>query len=181
VRGDQRGRKPLRRLGNDVLRRGLQDSGTTYVGPVRAGSSVWEAVELSTSYSSEFETAEHHGRKDTAGAAMRHGLLLRKSLASENPKSGSGPSESARSEGEQPVEGVRNPEDGRLRARQTRSNRISPLMSLKGRETPGGANRSGMTGEGSLARTLRGRRSPRELPGGLRTARTAGRRNTSRS
>jgi len=29
------------------------------------GSSVWEAVELSTSYSSEFEAVEHHGRKDT--------------------------------------------------------------------------------------------------------------------
>jgi len=179
VRGDQRGRKPLRRLGNDVLRRGLEDSGTTYVGPVQAGSSVWEAVELSTSYSSEFETVEHHGRKDTAGAAMRHGLPVRKSLASENPKSGSGPSVSARSEGEQPVEGVRNPEDGRCQARQTWNIRISPLMSLKGRATPGGASRSGMTGEGSLARTLRGRRSLRELPDGLRTVRTAGRRNTS--
>jgi hypothetical protein len=29
------------------------------------GSSVWEAVELSTSYSSEFEAVEHHGRKGT--------------------------------------------------------------------------------------------------------------------
>jgi hypothetical protein len=179
VRGEQRGRKPSCRLGNDVLRRGLEDSGTTYVEPARAGSSVWEAVELSTSYSSEFEAVEHHGRKGTADAAMRHGLPVRKCLASENPKSGSGPSVPARSEGEQPVEGVRNPEGGRCQARQAWDIRISPLMSLKGRETPGGASRSGMTGEGALARTLRGRRSLRELPGGLRTARTAERRNTS--
>jgi hypothetical protein len=39
-----------------------------------------------TSYSSEFEAAEHHGREDAADAAMRHGLPARKSLASENPK-----------------------------------------------------------------------------------------------
>jgi hypothetical protein len=110
---------------------------------------------------------------------MRHGLPVRKSLRSENPRSGSGPSVSAKSEGEQTVEGVRNPEDGRCRARQARNIRISPLMSLKGRETPGGANWSGMTSEGALARTLRGRRSLRELPGGLRTARKAARRNTS--
>jgi hypothetical protein len=162
----------LRRLGNDVLRRGLEDSGTTYVEPVRAGSSVLEAVELSTSYSSEFETVEHHGRKDAADAAMRHGLPVRKSLAGENLMSGSGPSVSARPEGEQPVEGVRNPEDGRCRARQARDVRIPSLMSLERRGTPGGAIRSGMTGEGASARTLRGRRSLRELPGGLRTART---------
>jgi hypothetical protein len=162
-----------------VLRRGLEDSGTTYVEPGRAGSSVLEAVELSTSYSSEFETVEHHGREDAADAAMRHGLPVRKSLASENLMSGSGPSVSARSEGEQPVEGVRNPEDGRCRARQARDVRIPPLMSLERRETPGGATRSGMTGEGALARTLRGRRSLRELPGGLRTARTADRRKSS--
>jgi hypothetical protein len=46
---------------------------------------------------------------------MHHGLPVRKSVASENPMSGSGPSESARSEREQTVEGVRNPEDGRCR------------------------------------------------------------------
>jgi hypothetical protein len=49
------------------------------------------------------------------GAATRPGLTARKSLASKNPMSGSGPSESARLKGEQPVEGVRNPEDGRCR------------------------------------------------------------------
>jgi hypothetical protein len=139
----------------------------------------WRPWSFRTSYSSEFEAAGHHGREDAAGAAMRHGLPVRKSLRSVNPKSGSGPSVSARSEGEQTVEGVKNPEDGRCQARQVWNIRISPLMSLKGRETPGGANRSGMTGEGALARTLRGRRSLRELPGGLRTARTAGWRNTS--
>ena len=84
------------------------------------GSSVWEAVELPTSYSSEFEAVEHHGRKDTVDAAMRHGLPVRKSLSGKNPMSGSGPSVSARPEGEQTVEGVRNPEDGRCRARQAR-------------------------------------------------------------
>jgi hypothetical protein len=73
---------------------------------------------------------------------MHHGLPVRKSVTSENPRSGSGPSVSARPEGEQTVEGVRNPEDGRCRARYARVVRIPPLMSLKGRETPGGATRS---------------------------------------
>jgi hypothetical protein len=139
----------------------------------------WRPWSFRTSYSSEFEAAEHHGREDAAGAAMRHGLPVRKSLRCENPRSGSGPSVSARPEGEKAVEGVKNPEDGRCQARQAWNIRIPPLMSLKGRETPGGASRSGMTGEGALARTLRGRRSLWELPGGLRIARTAGRRNTS--
>jgi hypothetical protein len=74
---------------------------------------------------------------------MRVGPSVRKNPANENPRSGSGPSESARPEGEQPVEGVRNPEDGRCRARQARVVRIPPPTSLKGRETPGGAIRSG--------------------------------------
>ena len=49
-------------------------------------------------------------------AWRRHGPSVRKSLASENPTSGSRPSESARPEGDQSVEGARNPEDGRRRA-----------------------------------------------------------------
>jgi hypothetical protein len=65
--------------------------------------------------------------------------------------SGSGPSESARPEGAKPVEGVRNPEDGACRVRQTRVMRISPPTSLKGRETPRGANRSGTIGDGTSA------------------------------
>jgi len=48
--------------------------------------------------------------------------------------SGSGPSVSARQEEEQPVEGVRNPEDGRCRAVEARVIRTPPLMSLKGPE-----------------------------------------------
>jgi hypothetical protein len=80
ARGDQRGRKPLRRPGNDVLRRGLEDFGTAYAEPGRAGSSVLEAVELSTSYSSEFETVEHRGREGARGAATRLGLPARKNL-----------------------------------------------------------------------------------------------------
>jgi hypothetical protein len=139
ARGDERRRKSPRRSGSDVLRRGFEGSGTTAVEPGRAGSSALEPAELSTSYSSEFEVAEHRGREGAAGAAMRHGLPVRKSFTSENPRSGSGPSESARPEGEQPVEGARNPEDGRCRARHARDIRIPPLMSLKGRETPGRA------------------------------------------
>jgi hypothetical protein len=76
------------------------------------GSSAFKAAELSTSYSSEFEAVEHCGRKGARDAATRPGLSARKSRTSENPMSGSGPSESARPEGEQTVEGVRNPEDG---------------------------------------------------------------------
>jgi len=89
------------------------------VGRAQASSRPWS---FRTSYSSEFEAAEHHGRQDAAGAAMRHGLPVRKSLMGENPKSGSGPSVSARPEGDQTVEGARNPEDGRCRARQARDN-----------------------------------------------------------
>jgi hypothetical protein len=71
------------------------------------------------------------GRRD---AATHHGLPARKSFARENPRSGSGPSESARPEGEETVEGVRNPGDGTCRVRQTRVMRIPPPMSLKGQE-----------------------------------------------
>jgi len=98
-RGGQRERKPPRRFGDDVLRRGLGGSGTTAVEPGWTGSSVFESAELSTSYSSEFEAAEHRGRKDAAGAATHHGLPARKSFASENPRSGSGPSVSAKAGG----------------------------------------------------------------------------------
>jgi hypothetical protein len=101
---------------DDVLRRGLGGSGTTAVEPELAGSSALESTELSTSYSSEFEAVEHRGREGAAGAAMHHGLPVRKSVTSENPMSGSGPSGSARPEREQTVEGVKDPEDGRCRA-----------------------------------------------------------------
>jgi len=46
ARGEKRGRKPLRRSGNDALRRGLESSGTTAVEPERTGSSVKESAEL---------------------------------------------------------------------------------------------------------------------------------------
>jgi hypothetical protein len=174
TRGDQRGRKPLRRLGDHVLRRGLAGSGTTAVEPGRAGSSALEATELSTSYSSEFEAVEHRGREGARDAATRLGPTARKSSTSENPRSGSGPSESARPEGEEPVEAARNREDGTCRVRQTRVMRNPPLTSLKGRETPGGATRPGMAGEGVTARTLRG---PPSLGSRRRSSdrRTAGR------
>jgi len=80
----------------------------------------WSPRSFQTSYSSEFEAVEHRGREGAAGAAMHHGLPVRKGVTSENPRSGSGPSVSARPEGEQPVEGAKNPEDGRCRARQVR-------------------------------------------------------------
>jgi hypothetical protein len=158
ARGDERGRKLLRRPGNDVLRRGFEDSGTTAVEPERAGSSALESAELSTSYSSEFEVVEHRGREGAgvsrrSDASVHDGLPGRKSLSSENPMSGSGPSVSARPGGDQTVEGVRNPEDGRCRVGRPGTT-IPPPTSLKGRETPGGATQPGMAGEGASARTL---------------------------
>jgi hypothetical protein len=77
------------------------------------------------------------------------GLAARKGFESENPMSGSGPSESARPEGEQTVEGAKNPEDGRCRAGRSDMT-IPPLMSLKGRKTPGGAIRSVLDRRGRL-------------------------------
>jgi|SwirhirootsSR2_FD_contig_111_12744_length_969_multi_5_in_0_out_0_2 hypothetical protein len=101
----------------------------------------WSLRSFQTSYSSEFEAwstvderAQRVRRRTTASLSER--------ASREEPQSGSGPSVSARLEGEEPVEGVRNPEDGTCRVRQARVMRISPPMSLKGRRTPGGANRS---------------------------------------
>jgi hypothetical protein len=88
------------------------------------------------------------GRRD---AATHHGLSIRKGCMSENPMSGSGPSESARPKGAKPAERVRDPEGGACRVRQTRVMRIPSPMSLEGRETPGGATRPGMAGEGAVA------------------------------
>jgi len=99
-----------------VLRRGLAGSGTTAVEPGCRSSRAFEAAKLSTSYSSEFEAGEHRGREGSRHAATRISPDARKSTARENPMSGSGPSESTSQEREQPVEGVRNPEDGRCRA-----------------------------------------------------------------
>ena len=164
ARGNERRRKQPRRFGSDVLRRGLGGSGTMAMEPGRMGSSAFESAELPTSYSSEFEAVEHRRRKGAADAATHLGLAARKSPASENPRSGSGPSESAGPERDETVEGVRNPGDGPCRVRQTRVMQISPPMPLKGRETPGGATRSGRTGEGTHARTLRGWRSLRKQP-----------------
>jgi hypothetical protein len=84
------------------------------------GSSVWEAVELSDLVFLRVRGCRAPRTKGHRDAAMRHGLPVRKSLCGENPMSGSGPSVSAKSEGEQTVEGVRNPEDGRRRERQSR-------------------------------------------------------------
>lgn len=115
------------------------------------GSSASESAELSTSYSSEFEAVEHRRRRGAAGAATHHGRPIRKGCKSKNPMSGSGPSVSARRKGEEPAERVRDPEGGTCRVRQTRVIRIPSPMSLEGRETPGGATRPGMAGEGAVA------------------------------
>jgi len=141
VRG-KRGRKPLRRFGKHVLRRGLRGPGTTAVEPGRRGSSAFEAAELSTSSSSEFEVAEHRGRDGAVDAARRHGPDVRKDFRRWNPMSGSGPSVSARPEGEQTVEGVRNPEDGWSRVRQTRG-----IRSLRRCRCRGGKPQEGRPGQ----------------------------------
>ena len=85
ARGEQRGRKPLCRPGKDALRRGLDGSGTTAVEPGWEGASAFEAAELSVSYSSEFETCGHRGRRGAGNAATRFGLTTRKSLARGTP------------------------------------------------------------------------------------------------
>jgi len=77
----------------------------------------WRLRSFQTSYSSEFEAVEHRRREDAADTARCPGLAARKGFEGENPRSGSGPSVSARLEREQTVEGVRNPEDGWCRAR----------------------------------------------------------------
>jgi len=125
-----------------VLRRGLGGSGTTAVEPGWKGSSAFESAELADLV---FLRVRGCGAPQTKGrrdAATHHGLSIRKSSPRQNPMSGSGPSVSARPEGEEPVEGAKNPEDGTCRVRQTRVMQIPPPMSLKGRETPGGAIRS---------------------------------------
>jgi len=134
-----------------VLRRGLSGLGTTAVEPGWERSSASESAELSTSYSSEFEAVEHRRRRGIAGAATHHGCPIRKGHRSWNPMSGSGPSVSARPKGEEPAARVKDPEGGVCRVRQTRVMRIPSPMSLEGRETPGGATRPGMAGEGAVA------------------------------
>jgi hypothetical protein len=116
----------------------------------------WSLWSLQTSYSSEFEAVEHHGREDAAGAAMHHGLHVRKSITSENPRSGSGPSESARPEGEQTVEGAKNPEDGWCRAM----------------EGPGHTDPSADVAEGALASTHRLKRRRHVEDGSLASLKT---------
>jgi len=64
--------------------------------------------------SSRLQSTVDEGAQETRRRVF--GLPARKSLARENPMSGSGPSVSATSEGEQTVERVRNPEDGWCRA-----------------------------------------------------------------
>jgi hypothetical protein len=81
------------------------------------------------------------GQSDPCGAATRRGLRPKRSSKARNPRNGSGPY-GRKAEGEEPVGGVRNAEDGTCRVRQTREKRTLPHASLKGRETPGGEPRS---------------------------------------
>jgi hypothetical protein len=104
--------------------------------PGRAGSSASEAKELPTSYSSEFGDGTHRSRGGAAGVATHHGLPARKGSSSRNPRSGSGRRELARPEGEQTVEGVRNPEGGPWRVRQARDERLPPVEVAEGEPNP---------------------------------------------
>jgi len=71
VRGENEGESP--RVGSKVMR--FEGGQETLEPRTRnqsgRGSSVFQALELSTSYSSEFEAVEHQGRKDAVGAAQR--------------------------------------------------------------------------------------------------------------
>lgn len=130
ARGDQRGRNLPRRTAGGVLRRGLGGPGTTAVGPGPAGSSACRVCGAFDLVFLRVRGCRAPWTSGCRGAAMHHGLPVRKGVTSWNPRSGSGPSESAGPEGEQSVEGARNPRDGRCRARHARVIRIPPPMSL---------------------------------------------------
>jgi hypothetical protein len=115
---------------------GLERPGTVATEPGRAGSSALEPAELATSYSSEFEADEHRGREGARDAETRPGPTVRKDFSSQNPMSGSGPSESARPKREQPVEGAKDPEGGPCRVWQTRVIRISSAHVAGGARNP---------------------------------------------
>jgi hypothetical protein len=173
-------RELLRRSGDDG-----SEGGSEVLEPRPWDQGRWarvllSAAELPTSYSSEFEAVEHRGRQSHGGRRKTSRPFRPKGLCeSENPMSGSGPSESARCRREKTVETVRDREDGRCRAGQARVIRTSDVDVAEGARNPRRGD-SARHGRGGLAaRTLRGRRSLWELPGGLRTVRTAGRRNTS--
>jgi hypothetical protein len=158
TRGDQRGRKPLRRPGDHELRRGLAGFGTTAVEPGRTGSSAFEATELSTSYSSESEAVEHCGRRGARGAAMRFWPFRSKEHRKREPHERQRTQRVRKAGGRASRRGGEKPR-GRMVPGlwKARVIRIPSLTSLKGHETPGGATRSARTGEGITARTLRGR------------------------
>jgi hypothetical protein len=149
VRG-MRGRKPLRRCGSDVLRRGLGSSGTTAVEP---GQGRLKRLGACGAFRPRIPQSSRLGApwaRGCSGCGNASRPSCPKELFREEPRSGSGPSVSARPEGEEPVEGVRNPEDGTCRVRQTRVMRIPPPMSLKGREPQEG--RPGPAGPGRALR-----------------------------
>jgi hypothetical protein len=138
--------------------------GTTAVGPGRKEASRLEAAERSTSCSSELagpgasQVRDGGGRGDASRSDRSKGRRQ-----GENPRSGSGLSQTARPEREEPVEGVRNPEDGTCRVRQTRDERTSRPSSLVG-HAPRGGPPGHRAGHDRRARPLRGRRSLREPP-----------------
>jgi hypothetical protein len=142
VRG-KRGRKPLRRSGKHVLRRGVHRPGTTAVEPGRRGSSAFRVrgafdlvfLRIRGCRAPWTRERSRHRKVTTAQPSERTEGRV-------NPMSGCGPSVSARPEGEQTVEGVRNPEDGRSRVRQTRG-----LRSLRRCRCRGGKPQEGRPGQ----------------------------------
>jgi hypothetical protein len=125
------GARASERFGDDVLRRVFERPGTTAVGPGRMGSStpvrlrsfrpripqssrLWSTVDDGVQWTSQDVPASPPER----------------TLRAMNPRSGSGPSESARPKGEQTVETVRDREDGWCRVGQARVIRIPSPMSL---------------------------------------------------
>jgi hypothetical protein len=174
------GREPVPRLGDDGLRRGASGD----LGPrpwdqgVRAQAS--SRGRRADSRSRERGNGRGLRRKDAADAETRHGLRARKSSRSRNPRSGSGPSVSARRRESKPSRERETPRTDRGgRGKPAISGSLRP-KSLEGRGTPGGAIRSGRTGEDVATHTLRGRRSLRKPLHRLRAVRQADRRNTSR-
>jgi len=94
-------------------------SGALEPRPWNQGGRAQVPTRLRSSRSRIPQSSRLQGTADEGAQGARQrvsGPTVLKGPSSENPMSGSGPSESARPEGEQTVEGVRNPGDGWSRA-----------------------------------------------------------------
>ena len=126
VRG-KRGREPLRRSGDDVLRRVPRRPGTTAVGP---GSNGFSASLGCGASDLVFLRVRGCGApRTTVARRMSQDIPAQdpKGLRRREPRSGSGPSVSARRRREQTVGTARNREDGRCRVWKARDIRISEV------------------------------------------------------